>query len=84
MPADSKGQIKYRAAAEKEGTRYQADPPMCNLCGQDITRENFGWAYLTTEGRVPTEKFEFIECTACTLIRESGDALLTFLKRHKL
>jgi hypothetical protein len=83
MSTEAKSKIHYKPAT-LEGTRYQVDPPYCNLCEQEITRQNFGQAYLTTEGRIPVGNFEFIECTACTLVRDSGEALLTFLQRHKL
>jgi hypothetical protein len=83
MAVETRSKIQYKPATP-EGTRYQADPPHCNLCEQVITRVNFGHAYLTTEGKVPVGDFEFIECTACTVIRENGPALLTFLERHKL
>ena len=83
MPVDTKGQIEYKNVDAPGQTRIQADPPVCNLCKQKITRVNFGWAYPTSDG-LTTGEYECIECTACTMIRDSGKALLRFLQRHKL
>jgi hypothetical protein len=83
MPLDAAGKIKYREVVIPEGIRYQDDPPVCNLCKQEITRANIGWVYLTNNGSKGGQ-VEFIECTACTLIREGGPALRTFVERHHL
>jgi hypothetical protein len=45
MPLDTAGQIQYREVVMPEGIRYQADPPVCHLCKQEITRETIGWVY---------------------------------------
>jgi hypothetical protein len=83
MPIDAKGQIMYHQAVAPSQICYQADPPVCNRCDQEITRANFGWAYTITEGQSP-EQYECIECRSCTMIRASGAPLLTFLQRHNL
>jgi hypothetical protein len=87
MPIGSAGKVQYKGAQTYGGIRYQAYPPVCNICGQQITRENFGCAYIEVEGPKKfqePEQFERIECTACTLIRESGESLRAFLTRHHL
>jgi hypothetical protein len=80
MPLNAKGEIEYidRFQGAK---RYQASPPVCNLCKQEITRENFGWMYWEGHPRGP---FEFIECRGCTRMRASGTPLRQFMKRHRL
>ena len=80
-------QVRYQAAASPGKLRFQVDPPVCNICAQEITRENFGQAYVEVEEQKKlrkVEKFERIECTACTPIRENGAALRAFLTRHHL
>jgi hypothetical protein len=42
-----------------------------------------GWAYLVHDGG-KTREAEFIECTACTPVREGGKALRAFLARRQL
>ena len=59
MPLNAVGEIEYRDAPEPGGIRYQNDPPVCNLCKQEITRENVGWMYLEGRGRT-RGKVEFI------------------------
>jgi hypothetical protein len=81
MPRDTAGQITYRDA--DAGLRFQTSPPVCNICHRQITRQNFGMTCLEIHGRTG-EQFEHIECTACTLIRESGSPLRAFLHRHHL
>ena len=83
MPLDVTGKIQDRAVVIPEGIRYQADPPVCHLCQQEITRTNIGWVYLTNNGR-KGEQVECVECTACTLIRDGGPALRSFVERHHL
>jgi hypothetical protein len=83
MPLDTAGQIQYREVVMPEGIRYQADPPVCHLCKQEITRETIGWVYLANNGR-KGEQVECVECTACTLIRDGGPALRSFVERHHL
>jgi hypothetical protein len=80
MPLNAEGDIQY-IDTHKEAIRYQADPPVCNLCKQEITRENFGWMYL--EGH-PRGQVECIECRGCTMRRASGTPLQLFLQRHGL
>jgi hypothetical protein len=82
MPLDSQGNIAYKNSPAGE-PQYQANPPICNHCGQEITQRNFGWAYLVHNGGKSGEA-EFIECTACTPVREGGKALRIFLARHNL
>jgi hypothetical protein len=83
MSLDTVDKIQYRDALTPEGIRFQSSPPVCNICEQQITRQNFGWACVEIEGHTG-ELFERIECTACTTIRDSGAPLLTFLQRHRL
>lgn len=83
MALNAVGDIEYRQAPVAGGIRFQTDPPVCTCCAREITRKNFGWAYLEGRGN-PLEQFEIIECTACTLIREGGELLATFVARHKL
>src|SRR5437667_3714678 len=80
MPVNAVGEIAY-TDTQKGRIRYQADPPVCTLCKQEITRENFGWMYLE---RHPRGQVECIECRGCTMRRASGTPLLLFLQRHGL
>ena len=82
MPLNAVGEIAY-SDSEKGRIRYQVDPPVCNLCKQDITRENFAWMYLESRGRT-RGKVEFIECKGCTMMRASGTPLQLFLQHHGL
>lgn len=82
MPLNAEGEIQY-IDTQKEGIRYQADPPLCNRCHQAITRENFGWMFLEGGGRLQGP-FEFIECRACTMLRAAGQSLRRFLEHHGL
>jgi len=87
MQFDTKVMVEYSAAQTPGGICYQASPPVCNICGQRITRENFGCAYVESEQpkrfKAP-EQFERIECTSCSVIRESGKALRDFFRRYYL
>jgi hypothetical protein len=91
MPLDATGEIEYTATPDQGGIRYQNNPPVCNLCKQEITRENVGWMYLEG-GRHPRRrvqdkvecKIEFIECRGCTMLRAGGPLFRHFLKRHSL
>ena len=83
MPLSSAGEIPYHHARMEGGIQFQANPPMCNRCWQEITRQNVGRTSVVhnayTHGR-----FEFIECTACTAACV-GTALLTqFWTQHAL
>jgi hypothetical protein len=80
MPLNAIGEIAY-TDTPKGGIRYQADPPVCTLCKQEITRENVGWMYLE---RHPRGQVECIECRGCTMRRASGTPLQLFLQRHGL
>jgi hypothetical protein len=82
MPLNAVGEIEY-IDTSKEEIRYQANPPVCNLCKQEITRENVGWIYLDGGGSTH-KKVEFIECRGCTMMRVGGTPLRLFLKRHGL
>ena len=87
MPLNIAGDIEYRDTQTAEGIRLQVSPPVCNVCEQQITRKTFGCVYFESEEWKKTrtaEQFERIECTSCSLIREAGDRLQTFLKRHNL
>jgi hypothetical protein len=87
MPLDTAGKIQYRKAQTAGGIRFQASPPVCNVCEQQITRKTFSCVYLESEEWNKArgdELFERIECTSCSPIREAGDRLQTFLKRHNL
>ena len=44
MPVDTSGMMVYQAAHTTGGIRYYVSPPVCNICGQSITREHFGCA----------------------------------------
>jgi hypothetical protein len=87
MARDAKEAIQYRAADRTGGVRWQSSPPVCNICGQEITRQNFGCSYIEDEQPKKSqdpEQFERIECTSCSVIRESGKLFLRFLARHNL
>jgi hypothetical protein len=45
MPLNAEGEIQY-IDTPKAAIRYQADPPVCYCCRQEITCENVGWMYL--------------------------------------
>jgi hypothetical protein len=83
MPLDASGKIQYREGVNPDKIWYQADPPVCHLCKQEITRTTIGWVYLTNHGE-KGEQVECVECTACTLIRDGGPALRSFVERHHL
>jgi hypothetical protein len=83
MPLDTAGKIEYKELSIIGTVRFQADPPVCNVCEQEITRRNFGFAGVENVRRTP-ETFEFIECTACTPMRQGGEPLRRFVERHHL
>jgi len=83
MPLNAAGEITYKDAPVKGGTRFQDNPPVCTYCKQEITRTNFGWAYVERHGGT-REKREIIECRGCTQRRAGGTPLLIFLERHGL
>jgi hypothetical protein len=75
--------VQYRTYLAPGGVRYQAEPPVCNDCGHEITRQNFGWACLTSAADA-REQVEWIACTACTNIRQVGPPLRHFIALHHL
>jgi hypothetical protein len=83
MPLDPAGKIEYKEVSAIGAVRLQADPPVCNVCQQEITRKNFGFACVESNQR-SLQRFEFIACTACTPMRASGDTLRRFVERHHL
>jgi hypothetical protein len=83
MPLNVTDEIAY--VPDKGGIHCQNNPPVCNLCKQEMTRENFGWMYFEGEGRGRTRgKFEFIACRGCTRMRAGGTPLRLFVQRHTL
>ena len=83
MPLNTAGEIVYRPAPRTGGVRFQANPPVCNRCEREITRQNFGWASLRRDRQTPGH-CEVIECAGCTARRQGGIPLTLFLARHKL
>jgi hypothetical protein len=82
MPISSVGEIAYQGAPPMGGIRFQANPPVCNHCWREITRQNFGCA--TVVGKAPHPgRFEFIECTACTPVRDPSPEVTLFWARHQ-
>ena len=75
--------LRYRNYLAPGGVRYQAEPPVCNGCGHEITRQNFGWASLISEDD-PSEQVEWIACRACTPLRQIGPPLRHFMALHHL
>ena len=76
--------LQYRDYVAPGGVRYQADPPVCNGCGHEITRQNFGWASFVPSATAAREQVEWIECTACTPIRQGGPLLRHLVAVHHL
>jgi hypothetical protein len=83
MSLDIAGKIEYKEISLIGSVRFQTDPPVCNICEREITRQNFGIAGVEGRGRTQ-ETFEFIECTTCTPMRTGGDAMRRFVERHHL
>jgi hypothetical protein len=82
MPISSVGEIAYQFAPPMGGIRLQANPPVCNRCWREITRQNFGCA--TVVGEAPhLGRFEFIECTTCTPVRDPSPGVTLFWVRHQ-
>lgn len=81
MPLNATGEIPYQPASIPDAMQCQVDPPVCNLCWQEITRQNLGWVSVVqnthTRGR-----FECIECTTCTATRAGGSSITVFWARH--
>jgi hypothetical protein len=76
--------LHYRHYLAPGGVRYQAEPPVCNSCGHGITRQNFGRASLFPSAADAREQVEWIECRACTPIRQIGPPLRHFMALHHL
>jgi hypothetical protein len=68
MPLNSVCEVAYQPVPAAGGIRFQANPPVCNRCWREITRQNFGCVTVVGEAPFPG-RFEFIECTACTTVR---------------
>jgi len=82
MPINPVGEVAYTSVPATGGIRFQANPPVCNRCWREITRQNFGC--VTVVGDVPFPgRFEFIECTACTAVRDHGPEVTLFWTRHQ-
>ena len=76
--------LRYRHYLAPGGVRYQAEPPVCNDCGHEITRHNFGWASLCPSAADTREQVEWIVCRACTSLRQIGLPLRHFMALHHL
>jgi len=81
MPINPVGEVQYQHASPTGGIRFQANPPVCNRCWREITPRNFGCASVVGEAPLPS-RFEFIECTACTTVRDRGPGVTMFWARH--
>ena len=82
MPLSSMCEIAYQPAPPTGGIRFQANPPMCNRCWREVTRQNFGC--VTVVGTAPHPgRFEFIECTTCTTVRDRGPGVTLFWAQHQ-
>jgi hypothetical protein len=81
MPISRGGEIAYQPAFPAGGIRLQADPPVCNRCWHEITPRNFGQASVVGQAPFPG-RFEFIECTACTPVRDPHPEVTLFWARH--
>jgi hypothetical protein len=57
---------------------------VCNDCGHEITRHNFGWASLCPSAADTREQVEWIVCRACTSLRQIGPPLRHFMALHHL
>ena len=81
MPINQVGEIAYQRAAPTGGLRLQADPPVCNRCWHEITPQNLG--QISVVGSAPSpSRFEFIECTACTMVRAHDAETTLFWRQH--
>ena len=82
MPLNPVGEVAYTSVPATGGIRFQANPPVCNRCWREITRQNFGC--VTVVGDVPFPgRFEFIECTACTTVRAREPEQTLFRGQHQ-
>jgi len=82
MPINPVGEVQYQHASPTGGIRFQANPPVCNRCWHEITPHNFGQASVVGQAPSPG-RFEFIECTACTTVRDRGPGVTMFWARHQ-
>jgi len=82
MPLSSRGEIAYQPVPPTGEIRFQANPPICNRCWREITRQNFGQASVVGDAPHPG-RFEFIECTACTTVRDRRPGVTLFWARHQ-
>jgi hypothetical protein len=82
MPISYVGEIAYQPASSPGGTRLQANPPVCNRCWHEITRQNFGRASVVGQAPFPG-RFEFIECTACTTVHTHVPERMLFWVQHQ-
>lgn len=81
MPINARGEIAYQAVPATGSIRFQANPPVCNRCWRPITPQNFGSVTVVGEAPFPG-RFEFIECTACTPVRDCGPGVTRFWTQH--
>jgi hypothetical protein len=82
MPINHVGEIAYEPAAATGGIRLQANPPVCNRCWYEITRQNFGQASVVESAHVAS-RFEFIECIACTMVCACEPEQTRFWTQHQ-
>jgi hypothetical protein len=82
MPLNSVCEVAYQPVPAAGGIRFQANPPVCNRCWREITRQNFGCVTVVGEAPFPG-RFEFIECTACTAVRACGPEVTLFWAQHQ-
>ncbi len=82
MPISRVGEIAYQPASPPGGIRLQANPPVCNHCWHEITPQNFGRASVVGQAPSPG-RFEFIECTACTVVHARDPERTLFWVQHQ-
>jgi hypothetical protein len=82
MPLNPVCEVAYQPVPATGGIRFQANPPVCNRCWREITQQNFGCVTVVGEAPFPG-RFEFIECTACTAVRDCGPEVVLFWARHQ-
>jgi hypothetical protein len=82
MPLNPVGEVAYQHAPPPGDIRLQANPPVCNRCWREITRQNFGRASAVGDAPHPG-RFEFIECTVCTTVRDWSPGVTRFWARHQ-
>jgi len=82
MPINHVGEIAYEPAASPGDIWWQANPPVCNRCWDEITPQNFGQASVVGSAHAAC-RFEFIECTACTTVRAQAPEQTLFWGQHQ-